>query len=170
VQTWALTLYPLRSADSCVTDNGDTYESFYREAEPRLRRALVAAFGPLVGREATADALAYGWEHWERIGRMHNPVGYLYRVGQTRAMRSRSARTAGFPPPPNEDHAYEPGLADAIEHLSPGQRQAVLLVYAWGYTYREVAELLGVAPSTVQKHLERGLAKLRKSLGVIDDV
>jgi len=39
------------------------FEGFVRESEPRLRRALVAAYGFEEGRDATAEALAYGWEH-----------------------------------------------------------------------------------------------------------
>ena len=40
------------------------------------------------------------------------------------------------------------------------------LIYGYGWTMSEVAELLGTAKTTVQKHAERGLAKLRTTLGV----
>ncbi len=46
------------------------------------------------------------------------------------------------------------------------QRTVTVLVHGFGWTQREVAELLDVGLSTVQKHLERGLDKLRKALGV----
>jgi hypothetical protein len=36
----------------------ESLTEFARGAEPRLLRALVAAYGPDVGREATAEALA----------------------------------------------------------------------------------------------------------------
>jgi hypothetical protein len=54
---------------------GGTFEAFVRVAEPRLRIALAAALGQQRGAEATAEALAYGWEHWDRIGAMDNPCG-----------------------------------------------------------------------------------------------
>ena len=38
-------------------------------------------------REATVEALSYGWEHWARVAAMANPVGYLYVVGRDRATR-----------------------------------------------------------------------------------
>jgi DNA-directed RNA polymerase specialized sigma24 family protein len=41
----------------------------------------------------------------------------------------------------------------------------VLLVHAFGWTIREAAETLRVAPSTVQTHLERGRERLRELLG-----
>jgi hypothetical protein len=77
----------VKGSEGCVLSdqtNVDTYSSFVVEVEPRLRRALTATFGPDVGREAAAEALAYGWTHWERVGAMHNPAGYLYRVGRDR--------------------------------------------------------------------------------------
>jgi DNA-directed RNA polymerase specialized sigma24 family protein len=43
---------------------------------------------------------------------------------------------------------------------------AVVLVYGYGYTLREVSELTGVRKTTVQTHVERGLARLRAKLGV----
>ena len=55
----------------------NSFTEFVTEAEPRLKRALCVGFGIERGVEATADALAYGWEHWERIRLMSNPAGYL---------------------------------------------------------------------------------------------
>jgi DNA-directed RNA polymerase specialized sigma24 family protein len=43
---------------------------------------------------------------------------------------------------------------------------AVLLVHGFGYSVREVAEILDVSPSTVQRNADRALSGLRDSLGV----
>ena len=56
----------------------DSFTDFVRVAEPRLRQALCAAFGGEVGRESASEALAYGWEHWDRVSAMSNPAGYLW--------------------------------------------------------------------------------------------
>lgn len=64
-----------------------SFEVFVAEVEPRLRRALVAGFGPVAGRDAAAEALAIAWERWEKVRGMDNPAGYLYRIGQNRARR-----------------------------------------------------------------------------------
>jgi DNA-directed RNA polymerase specialized sigma24 family protein len=45
--------------------------------------------------------------------------------------------------------------------LSPDQRVCVLLVHGFGWTYNEVAELLGMKRSEVNNHVHRGLAHLR---------
>lgn len=71
------------------SDIGASFVAFFEEVEPRLSYALAAAYGPQIGKDATADAMAYGWEHWDQLSRMANPAGYLYRVGQTSAKRQR---------------------------------------------------------------------------------
>jgi DNA-directed RNA polymerase specialized sigma24 family protein len=140
---------------------------FFREAEPRLRHALVASCGPDVGREAAADALAYGWEHWDRVGAMENPAGYLYRVGRN-AARQRRRRVAPEQPSVPIEPWVEPALDGALGRLTVRQRTAVLLLHTFDWTHAEVADLLGVSVPTVQKHAARGLVKLRRALGVDD--
>jgi RNA polymerase sigma factor (sigma-70 family) len=63
----------------------------------------------------------------------------------------------------------EPRLSAALAQLSPRQREVVVLVDAFEWTHREVADLLGIRLSSVQTHLERGLARLRAALGVSGD-
>jgi len=45
----------------------------------------------------------------------------------------------------------------------------VVLVHGYGYTLREIAELTGTRPTTMQNHLSRGLSRLRNLLGVGDE-
>ncbi len=58
------------------TDVG-SFTEFVEQVEPRLRNALIPMLGLDTSREATAEALAYGWEHWDRLREMENPAGYL---------------------------------------------------------------------------------------------
>lgn len=142
------------------------FTRFVKETEPRLSYALAAAYGPEVGAEATADALAFAWEHWERIKRMGNPVGYLYRVGQSRSRRYRRPRTL-FPRVwTNDRPLVEPALPAALEDLTRNQRVAVTLIHALGWTQREAADLMGISRSTVRTHAERGLDHLRAAMEV----
>ena len=138
------------------------FEAFVAEVEPRLRRAFVAAYGGERGREATAEALAWAWEHWKRVRGMRNAAGYLYRVGQSRT-RPRRRALMELPAPASEPW-IEPALPAALLALSEGQRTAVVLVHGYGWNLREVAELTGIRRTTVQNHLERGLARLRVAL------
>jgi RNA polymerase sigma-70 factor (ECF subfamily) len=50
--------------------------------------------------------------------------------------------------------------------LTELQREAVTLAYYGGYTYRQVAGLLGVAAGTVSTRMRDGLIRLRDCLGV----
>lgn len=142
------------------------FETFVGSAGPRLRAALVAAYGPDVGADAASEALAYGWEHWPRLSAMENPSGYLYRVGQTAARRAR--RPEGFLPQPgtSELPEFEPGLVPALESLTEQQRVAVMLVHAWGWPQVEVAALLEIDVSSVRTHITRALKKLQAALEV----
>jgi len=135
---------------------------------PRVRMALVSAYGVDVGTEATAEALAYAWEHRSRITAMDNPAGYLYRVGQTAARRQRRwGRPVSFPMPSVvELPEVEPALGAALAALPESQRVCVVLVHAFGWTHPEVGALLGVRATTVRTHVLRGMAKLRARLEV----
>ena len=142
------------------TDRETSFRAFVTETEPRLRRALVATYGYERGREAVAEALAYAWEHWDELGGMENVAGYLYRVGQSRT-RSRKARVL-YEQPDYREPRFEPGLAAALASLPERQRVAVFLAHGADWTHAEVAALLGVKEATVQTHVDRGLAHLRR--------
>ena len=144
-------------------DVDDHFASFVHSTEPRLRRALIATYGRERGRDATAEALAWAWEHWPRIKSMQDPVPFLYRVGQSRS-RGRKLRVV-HERPESHDVRVEPGLSLALAALSERQRAVVLLVHGAGWTHAEVAQVLGVKLSTVQKHTERALSHLRRALG-----
>lgn len=146
----------------------DSFEGFVREVEPRLRQALSASLGSETGREAAAEALAYAWEHWDRIRTMANPAGYLYVMGRnsgrhTERMRRRSVL---LPVDPERLPWVEPALPGAVAALPEQQRVVVMLLHCFQWTMSEVAELLEVSKSTVQSHAERGLSKLRHDMGV----
>jgi RNA polymerase sigma-70 factor (ECF subfamily) len=140
------------------------FEAFVERVELKLRIALTAVFGQEIGRDAAAEALAYGWEHWDQISGMENPVGYLYRVGRTSQRRRKEPIWAAVPV--DVTPTVEPGLPSAIRGLSEKQRLAVVLVHAYGWDRGEVASLAHISVSSVDTHLSRGLTKLRDSLGV----
>ena len=146
----------------------ESFTVFAKQVEPRLRHALTAVFGQEKARDATAEALAYGWEHWDRIRIMDNPAGYLYQIGR-HALKVRRIRPEFLPVPNPKFHDIEPGLPRAMARLSEQQRTAVVLCYGLEWTRQEVADLLGVSINSVGAHLSRGLTKLRSHLGVILD-
>ena len=155
----------MASTDEGLDVDAEAFRSFVVESEPRLKRALVAGFGVENGLEATAEALAYGWEHWERLSGMENPAGYLYRVGQSSA--TRSDPVVVLPQPAADTSPWvESGLPAALVTLTEAQRTAVVLVHTFGHSLAEAAAILGISKSSVQKHVDRGLERLRRELGV----
>ncbi len=45
-----------------------------------------------------------------------------------------------------------------------------MLTKGWGYTYEEAATILGITPSSLRNHLDRGLARLRtEPNGIVEE-
>jgi RNA polymerase sigma-70 factor (ECF subfamily) len=83
------------------------------------------------------------------------PDWYLYeRLGTTEA----SAEAEVLDRLPDED------VQRALEALPEGFRMAVLLADVEGFSYREIAEILGVPIGTVMSRLHRGRKALQKAL------
>lgn len=161
-------------ADTADSERAD-YEQFLRRHGPRVQRALVAAYGAEIGVEAHAEAMAIAWERWSTVSAMANPAGYLYRVGQSHArpgIRWSSRRGEfhrHFEESLRADTALDADVLDvaaAVSTLSRSHRVAVLMVKAWGFTYAESAEVLGISEAALTNHVRRGLAALRRQLGV----
>ena len=66
--------------------NADTFDRFFVENEPAIRRAVAARFGNEIGRDSAAEAFAVAWRTWDRVSDMDNPGGCF----------------AGTTPPPEE--------------------------------------------------------------------
>jgi len=134
-------------------------------ASVSLRRALTTHVRSEDVADAVGEAIAYGWEHRERLVTMDNPTGYLYRVAQSHTRRRRS----GFLIWPEADFTpeVEPGLVPALRRLPDQQLRAVWLVVGCGWSHREVGEALGVTASTISTHVCRGLESVRAEMGVV---
>ena len=147
-------------------DEAQEFEAFFSEVEPRLSRALVAVYGSERGREATAEALGWAWEHRHQLGKLDSPVAYLFRVGTSRTKHRNEPLV--FERSEHIEPWVEPGLGAALAALTERQRVAVVLVRGFSWTLREVAELTGIRVTTVQSNLERGLRNLRVAMEVND--
>jgi DNA-directed RNA polymerase specialized sigma24 family protein len=147
-----------------VVANRNPVDQLLSEAQPRLQRALCAAFGPVLGDDAAAEALTWALAHSDRVLTFGNPIGYLFRVGQSWARREGSRRND--PPIAHAVHDRVPDvdLHRSLHALPDLQRLCVVLVHGYGYRYDEVAVLVGRSEASVRNHLHRGLARLRETV------
>jgi RNA polymerase sigma factor (sigma-70 family) len=145
------------------------FDEFVRADGQRLRRVMSSQYGVDIGCDSTDSALAWAWEHWDRLCGISNPAGYLYRVAQTQARRAiSSGRPVTLPPEPTSgtdaSSSIDVDLADALRQLPDQQRLVVLMVHVYGWTPIEVGRITGTPAVTVRSHLRRGLRHLRTTL------
>ncbi len=152
-----------------MTDDVRGYEEFAAELGPRLYEALIPVAGIDRAHDGTSNALLYAWRHWDRVGQLDNPEGYLYVMARREATRGRRAARPTLPQPaPTELPEVEPALLGALERLTEMQRQVVYLVEGFGWGLTDVSRILGISVSTVRNHLSRGMDNLRSTLCVTD--
>lgn len=151
------------------TDQSEcAFEDFVRTDGERLRRGLVARYGVELGSEAASEAMRVAWECWAEVSAMSNPVGYLFRVGQSLVRpdlgwRRRRVRLLSLVERSHtivDIHQHD-DLIESLDQLTAAQRSVVLLVKAHGYSYAETADLLGISQAAVTNHLHRGIKRLR---------
>jgi RNA polymerase sigma-70 factor, ECF subfamily len=135
--------------------------------------------------EVVQDLFLWIWEHrfeWEVPGSLRT---YLYKSARNRALsRLRHRRVErGFRERALRDGAHIPpaAFADADQRISANELSSALeravaqlpdrcrevfeLNRRQHLSYAEIAELLEISPKTVEVHMGRALAALRRSLG-----
>lgn len=157
-------------------------ELYDRYASVALGTALRVVGGRDEAEDVVHDAFVTVWRKIDRFDAERGALrAWLMTVVRNRAIdRVRARRTSvdiddadersllrTGPNPTWEDalrRASAGELRTALAELPDEQRRAIELAYFEGYTYREVAELTGVAPGTANGRLRLALAKLRDSL------
>jgi RNA polymerase sigma-70 factor, ECF subfamily len=118
-----------------------------------------ARFDPSVG---SANAWIMTLAHRRAVDRV--------RSEQRAAARELRAATASIDYDEVSDAALTTLEQERVRRCLGGltdlQRESVTLAYYGGYSYREVAQLLGVAAGTVKTRMRDGLIRLRDCLGV----
>jgi RNA polymerase sigma factor (sigma-70 family) len=148
-------------------------EFFAAESETLYRRMRLVTRDHHEAEEVVQDAFLGLYERWDRIAGIPDPVGYLYRTAFN-AWKKRSRRAARavrnvFAPQPERDE-FEAAEArtivgQALDHLTPRQRAAIVLTDLVGLSSEDAAEVLGVRPVTVRVLASQGRASLRARLG-----
>jgi len=146
------------------------FESFFVRERPRLLGSMVLmAASANDAEEIVQEAFFRLWERWDRVRKMDDPVGYLYRTAFNvqRSAYRRAVRAArrtivrAVEPDPYATVAEREAIARALRALTPRQRAAVVLTELHGYRTEEVATLMGIRPGTVYVLVSKGRRALR---------
>ncbi len=154
----------------------EEYEELFRREHATIARVAFLVVGDRdLASEVAQDAFVELFVNWRKVRRLDRPGAWVRRVAIRRAVRVRtreSRSTTGVAPIPVVDTSVGLDLDAALGHLSPTQRAAVVLHYYQELPVHEVADALGIKPSTASVHLHRARARLGKLLGeeVSDDV
>ena len=165
---------PAGAAEGIALEERRTFEAFFLDEHGRLFRALCLTTGSRQeAEEVLQDAFLRLWERWDRVGRMDDPTGYLYRTSMnlvrsryrsaTRALR----RTVAATPRDDAFAAVEDRdvVIRALRGLIPQQRAAVVLTSLLGYTSEEAGRMLGMKASTVRALSTRARSAMRQMVG-----
>src|ERR1041385_8024249 len=120
------------------------FGEFFEREHLRLGRAIYL----LVGRRGDAEdlvqeALARAYERWDRVAKMAEPAGYVYRIAANlyrRRLRGRrllervsEQMRVQRPPDPTETADARVDLLSALRVLPRDQRATLILVELFGY-------------------------------------
>jgi RNA polymerase sigma factor (sigma-70 family) len=151
-------------------------EFFAAESETLYRRMRLVTRNHHEAEEVVQDAFLSLYERWDQITGIPDPVGYLYRTAFN-AWKKRSRRAAQairnvFAPQPDRDE-FEAAdartiVGEALGHVTPRQRAAIVLTDLVGLSSEDAAEVLGVRPVTARVLASQGRASLRARLGDAD--
>jgi len=160
---------------SSRTGRDRAFDALYRaEHLAMLRLGFLLTGNRDAAAEVVHDAFIRTYQRWERLDR---PGAYLRTsvVNGCNDHHRRRIRRATFSVAEVAEHhdpaeaGHDEHLADAIAHLKPKRRAAIVLRYYLDLPQREIAEALGVRQGTVKSLLHRGLADLRDALAELPE-
>ncbi|MDB4975618.1 MAG: family polymerase sigma factor [Myxococcaceae bacterium] len=161
-----------------AADVSSAFEALTRRHQAAVRRYCARRCGVGLGDEVAQDVFLSLWTtraEYQPRGRFR---AYLFTLAErrchnaTRDRKRAAARNELASPPPEPDTALDTLLARErqrrlfamVDALQSEQRRAILLHYAAGLDYEDIAVLTERAPATVRSRVFLGLAQLRKRL------
>ena len=151
-------------------------EFFAAQSSTLYRRMRLVTRDHHEAEEVVQDAFLSMYERWDRVSGLPDPVGYLYRTAfnawKKRSRRAARAIRSVLAPAPKSDE-FEAAdartiVSDALDHLTPRQRAAIVLTELLGLSSEDAGEILGIRPVTARVLASQARAALREALGDLD--
>ncbi|MGH9016812.1 MAG: SigE family RNA polymerase sigma factor [Acidimicrobiales bacterium] len=154
---------------SVQDDSG--YDRFFEECLPLVLHLARRLTGDETQAEDVAvEALGRAYAHWDRVRLMTHARAWVMKVATNLVIGQARRRPVARPPEPSSPDTADVvvlrlALLGALNRLPRRQREAVALRYLVDLPEIDVATAMGVSTGSVKKHLNRGLASLRRTLG-----
>ena len=155
----------------------EAFALFYKNNSGPVFRALLAGtLNRAAAEDATADAFARAFAHWDTVAVHPNPRAWVLRVAWNcyrSSWRKWESRWSADPPegPPFAPEAWsDPDLVAAIRSLPQGQREVIVFVALGELTPTQVARVLGKRASTVRSLLFSARVALHQALAEAPDL
>lgn len=153
----------------------DFDDFFASESENLFRRLWLVTRNRAEAEEVMQDAFLSLYERWDRMSDVEDPKAYLYRTAfnawNKRSRRAARAVRATLTPSRRDDVEAADArtvIGDALEHLSPRQRAAIVLTELLGFSSEDAGSILGIRAVTARVLTSQARAAMRTYLGGAD--
>jgi RNA polymerase sigma factor (sigma-70 family) len=143
---------------------------FKNNSGPVFRALLAGTLNRAAAEDATAEAFARAYAHWDTVADHPNPRAWVLRVAWNyhrsswRRWEGRWSAEPLGPTPPTSEPWADPDLVAALQGLPQGQREVIVLVALGELTPSETARVLGKCFGTVRSQLFHARVALRQAL------
>jgi RNA polymerase sigma factor (sigma-70 family) len=153
-----------------TADPSEAFTLFFKSnSGPVFRTLLAGTLNRAAAEDATAEAFARAFAHWDAVAVHPNPRAWVLRVAWNSYRSSwrkwESRRSADPPgPTPITEAWVDLDLVAAIRGLPQGQREVIVFVALGDLTPTQAARVLGKPPGTVRSLLFRARVALHQTL------
>jgi RNA polymerase sigma factor (sigma-70 family) len=160
-----------------TVDPSEAFALFYKHHSGPVFRALLAGtLNRAAAEDASAEAFARAFAHWDTVSVHPNPRAWVLRVAWNcywSSWRKWESRWSADQPEvgPFVPEAWsDPDLMTAVRSLPQGQRQVIVLVALGELTPAQVARVLGKRAGTVRSLLFSARVALHRALAEPTDL
>jgi RNA polymerase sigma-70 factor (sigma-E family) len=153
------------------------FAEFYRRSKDECLFAVLMSVGDQdIAQDLVAEAFARAWASWRTVSKHPAPAAWVVRTALNANVSwwRRRRREVPIPDPGlvadvavtdgAADSSLDPRVRTALMRLPARQRQVVALRVLLDLDINRTAQVLGIAPGTVQSHMGRAIASLRNDL------